>query len=107
VGGGCGRANGLGGPDAPALSSELALGDGGGKSTPEEWDASVLVRAGVAPVVVPPDSLLGEDSAVALPPSECSLGIWTLSLGRFGSVCMLLDRDGGAIVGTEEVDCVR
>ena len=32
--GGCGRANGFGGPDAPALRIALALGDGGGKTTP-------------------------------------------------------------------------
>jgi hypothetical protein len=35
VGGG-GRANGFGGPVAPALKSELALGEGGGNTTPEE-----------------------------------------------------------------------
>jgi hypothetical protein len=44
--GGAGRAKGLGGPVAPALSNELALGEGGGRTTPEECDASVL-RAGV------------------------------------------------------------
>lgn len=49
--GGCGRANGLGGPDAPALKIALALGDGGGRTTPvpEEWLASVLAFLGVAP----------------------------------------------------------
>lgn len=34
--GGWGRAKGLGGPCAPALRIALALGDGGGKTTPEE-----------------------------------------------------------------------
>ena len=32
--GGCGRANGFGGPEAPALRIALALGDGGGRTTP-------------------------------------------------------------------------
>jgi len=77
VDGGGGRANGFGGPVAPALSSEFALGEGGGSTTPEECEASVL-RPGVAPVV--PESL-GDESAVALPASDCSLGICTLSLG--------------------------
>jgi hypothetical protein len=70
--GGGGRAKGFGGPVAPALINEFALGDGGGKTTPEEWDPSVPVRAGVAPVV--PESF-GDESAVALPASDCSLGI--------------------------------
>lgn len=97
--GGGGRAKGFGGPVAPALKRELALGDGGGRTTPEEWDASVPVLAGVTPVLDP----FGEESAVALPASECSLGICTFSLGF---CAMLLLRDGGGIVGTEEVDCV-
>jgi hypothetical protein len=102
--GGCGRAKGLGGPVAPALISEFALGEGGGRSTPDEWEPSVPVLAGVAPVV--PESL-GDDSAVALPPlAECSLGICTVSLGLFGSAILFV-LEGGAILGTEEVDCVR
>jgi hypothetical protein len=101
VGGG-GRANGFGGPVAPALRRELALGDGGGKTTPDECDASVL-RAGVAPEM----ESFGDESAVALPPSECSLGIWTRSFGLFLSICKLFVRAGGAIAGTDEVDCVR
>jgi hypothetical protein len=71
--GGGGRAKGLGGPDAPALNRALAEGDGGGKTTPDEWLVSELPFAGVA-VVFAPDSR-GDDSAVALPPSDCSLGI--------------------------------
>lgn len=99
--GGGGRANGFGGPVAPALKREFALGEGGGSRT-EECEASVLVLPGVTPVV--PDSL-GDESAVALPASECSLGISTLNRGRFASpTCMLLVRDGGGIVGTDEVD---
>lgn len=34
--GGFGRANGFGGPCAPALSRALALGEGGGSTTPDE-----------------------------------------------------------------------
>jgi hypothetical protein len=100
--GGAGRAKGLGGPVAPALSNELALGEGGGSTTPEECDASVL-RAGVWPEI----ESLGDESAVALPPSECSLGICTRNLGLFLSVCKLFVLVGGAIGGTAEVDCVR
>jgi hypothetical protein len=90
---------------APALNSEFALGDGGGRTTPDECEASVLVLAGVAPVV--PESL-GEEPAVWLPASEGSLelGICTLSLGRT-SRAMLLVREDGAIGGTEEADWVR
>jgi len=86
---------------APALSNEFALGDGGGRTTPDECEASVPVRAGVAPVV---EEFRGEESAVWLPASsECSLGIWTLSLGRT-SFAMLFVRDGGRIAGIDEVD---
>lgn len=71
----------------------LALGEGGGRTTPEEWLASVLALAGVSPAV-PPDSR-GEDSAVADPPSsDCSLGICTFSIGLFAPLCALSDRDG-------------
>jgi hypothetical protein len=102
--GGGGRAKGLGGPVAPALINEFALGEGGGKTTPDECEASVPVRAGVAPVV--PESL-GDESAVALPASECSLGICTRSLGFFGSVCRLLVREIGWMAGIEDADCAR
>ena len=101
VGGG-GLAKGLGGPVAPALRREFALGDGGGSTTPDECDASVL-RAGVAPDI----ESLGEESAVALPPSECSLGICTRSFGLFLSIWRLFVRVGGAIGGTDGVECVR
>ena len=52
--GGGGLANGFGGPDAPALSMALALGEGGGRTTPvpEEWLASVLAFRGVGPVTI-------------------------------------------------------
>lgn len=76
--GGAGRANGFGGPVAPALIMELALGEGGGRTTPEEC-VSVLVLAGVAPVVPEP---LGEDSAVWLPFCDSSsAGICSIKRG--------------------------
>lgn len=85
---------------APALRSEFALGDGGGRTTPEEC-VSVLVLAGVAPVV--PESR-GDESAVWLPLSECSLGICSMSRGRAPSFpAMLFVRETG-IAGTDEVD---
>lgn len=37
----------------------------------------------------------GVDSAVALSASDCSSGIWTLSLGLFAFDCAVLVRDGG------------
>jgi hypothetical protein len=100
--GGGGRAKGFGGPVAPALIIEFALGEGGGRTTPDECEASV--RAGVAPVV--PESF-GDESAVALPASDCSLGICTLSRGFLGSVCRLLVREGGWMADTEDVDWER
>ena len=100
--GGGGRAKGFGGPVAPALRREFADGEGGGRTTPDECEASVL-RAGVAPEI----ESLGDESAVALPPSDCSLGIWTRNLGLFLSICRLFVRVGGAIGGTDEVDWVR
>lgn len=93
--GGCGRAKGFGGPCAPALRMALALGEGGGKTTPDEWLASVLAWAGVSPIV--PADCRGEDSAVALPPSDCSLGICTVSRGRAAPNRALLVRDGAGI----------
>lgn len=94
--GGCGLAKGFGGPWAPALRMALALGDGGGRTTPEEWDASVLALAGVSEAV-PPDSR-GEDSAVAEPPSDCSLGICTLRRGLLAPIwALLLPRDGAGM----------
>lgn len=77
----------------------LALGEGGGRTTPEEWLASVLALAGVSPAV-PPDSR-GEDSAVADPPSDCSLGICTFSRGLLPPICALLARDGWISEGSE------
>jgi hypothetical protein len=104
VPGGGGRANGLGGPCAPALNRALADGEGGGNTTPE-WHVSELFLAGVA-VVLPFESR-GDDSAVALPASEFSLGICTFKRGRFAPICRLSVRERGGISGIEERDCVR
>jgi hypothetical protein len=95
---GGGRANGLGGPVAPAESRVVeADGEGGGRTTPEECE-SVGRREGcdvmsVAVVMVP----CGEaDPFVALPPSDSS-GIRTFNCGRemLPPTRRLLDRDGG------------
>lgn len=101
--GGGGRANGLGGPWAPALRIAPAEGDGGGSTTPG-WLGSRLALAGVR-VLLPAESR-DESSAVALPPSECSLGICTLSCGRLD--WPLFVRVGGMIsLDSDEIDCVR
>ena len=65
----------------------------------------MLALAGVPPAV--PADCRGDDSAVALPPSDCSLGICTLSLGLWAPICALLVRDGGWISPTAEEDKVR
>lgn len=93
--GGAGRANGFGGPVAPADSIVFAEGDGGGSTTPA---CPVRIGVGPAEVAVP----LGDESAAVLAPSDCSLGICTLSLGRFASAPPALGSGG-----TEDVDDVR
>jgi hypothetical protein len=97
---GGGRANGLGGPVAPAECIVVeADGEGGGRTTPDECE-SVGRREGcevtsVAVVVVP----RGEDASVALPPSDSS-GIRTFNCGRGRPppTRRLLDREGGVKV---------
>ena len=71
----------------------LALGDGGGSTTPEdEWLASVLPFAGVSSTL----DWRGEDSAEAEPSSsDFSLGIWTFNCGLFAPIGTLFVRDGG------------
>lgn len=103
VPGGGGRANGLGGPWAPALRIAPADGDGGGKTTPV-WFVSAFAFAGVSAF---PAESREVDSAVALPRSEFSLGICTFSCGRFGGNWPLFVRDGGLISGIAGIDCVR
>lgn len=88
---GGGLANGLGGPVAPADSKAEADGDGGGNTTTELW-GSVPLRCVVSAVV------RGEvfDSAVLLPASDCSSGIWTLRRGLAPPPDFrLLEREGG------------
>lgn len=101
--GGGGRANGFGGPWAPALSIAPADGDGGGKTTPGR-PFSALPFAGVE-VLFPAESR--DESAVALPPSEVSLGICTFNCGRFDGNGPLLVRDGGLIFGVEAIAPTR
>jgi hypothetical protein len=57
-------------------------------------------------VPVVPESF-GDESAVALPASDCSLGICTLNLGLLSLMRRLFVRDGGGIADIEDVDCVR
>jgi hypothetical protein len=87
VPGGGGRANGLGGPVAPALMSALAEGDGGGSTTPGGPESELPLAGVVALLAV---EFWGDESAVALPPSEFSLGICTVKRGR----CALFVRGG-------------
>jgi hypothetical protein len=93
--GGGGRANGFGGPCAPALSIAPADGDGGGNTTPG-GPFSAFPFAGVE-VLFPAESR--DESAVALPPSEVSLGICTFNCGRLDGNGPLLVLDGGLIFG--------
>lgn len=79
--GGAGRAKGLGGPCAPALSKAFADGDGGGNTTP--CDGPACCEEPLIPLGL---EVLGA-SELAVPPSspECSLGICTLRRGRLAS----------------------
>lgn len=96
----------MGGPDAPALRRALALGEGGGRTTPEECDPSVpALREGCVPVASV-DSC-GDESAVWLPPSEGSSGICSANLGLLAFSCALLVRDGGVKASTEDNEAFR
>ena len=107
MGGGAGRAKGLGGPWAPALrrAEAEAEGEGGGRTTPvfpppgpevppevEDWEcelsAVVFLLEGLGGVV---EEGRGE---VSLSASERSSGIWTLSCGRLAED-WLSTREGG------------
>lgn len=105
--GGCGRAKGLGGPDAPALSKALALGEGGGRTTPEECEPPVSARRDGCVPDAPVDSR-GEESAVPLA-SDASSGICTLSCGRLAPRCALLVLEGGVKVvsGIDDIEGLR
>jgi hypothetical protein len=75
---GCGRANGLGGPEAPALRSADAEGEGGGRTTLVVCSFPGPFLRGATFVEERGEEL---ESAVLLPPSEGSSGIWTFNTG--------------------------
>jgi hypothetical protein len=103
--GGCGLANGFGGPDAPALKRADADGEGGG-STTEECESAR--RLGCEPVASVDSRGLLVESFVPSPPSEGSSGIWTFRRGRLAPSCALLVREGGVKVSeTEDIDVWR
>lgn len=105
---GGGRANGFGGPVAPADKMADAEGDGGGRTMPDECESVGLRRVDWDPASVV--EFFGEaDSAVALAPSEASSGISTRSRGRDAPpppIRRLFCRDGGVKVvsGTDDIE---
>ena len=93
----------MGGPDAPALSKALALGDGGGNTTPEECEPSVpALRVECVPVASVDSG--GEEPAVPFPSSEGSSGICNASLGRLALSCALFVREGGGKASFDEIE---
>ena len=108
--GGTGRANGLGGPDAPADSRADADGEGGGRTTPELWES--LERSW--PFRGREEGLVDErgefESAVAEPPSAgCSSGICTIRTARLAPPCWAeFVREGGVNPsGIEDIETLR
>lgn len=93
--GGGGRANGFGGPVAPADSRAEADGEGGGSTGPASPSRigvnRLSLRAGRCAEGEPEDADFSFSSS--------SAGIWTLSRGRFASEATLFVLDG--ICGTE------
>lgn len=75
---GCGRANGFGGPDAPAESRAEAEGDGGGRTTLEP--CSPLRRPPACEFCA--SGPCGEELESPVPSSDCSSGICTFRTGR-------------------------
>ena len=103
---GCGRAKGFGGPEAPALRSADADGEGGGRTTPEElWSCPCpFLRAAFEERG---DEL---ESAVLLPPSEGESGICTFNVGLLPPPpnCAEFVRDGGVNPsGMEDIETLR
>jgi hypothetical protein len=95
--GGGGLAKGFGGPLAPAESSALADGEGGGSTAPGFW-MGVLDAAAVAcgDMPDPPSS------------SSSSFGICTVNFGPLGFVCRLFVLEGGwLMLGMTGVEAVR
>jgi hypothetical protein len=108
---GCGRAKGLGGPEAPAERRAEAEGEGGGRTTPEECESELLRPLGrrfelVALVL---ERGLELESAVALPPSEGSSGICTFRTGRLPPPSWAeFVLDGGVKPsGTDDIETLR
>lgn len=101
---GTGRAKGLGGPVAPAESSVVADGEGGGRTTvPCRCCAWETASAGFR----------GEfESPVALPPaSDAPSGIWTVSRGGFGrappTAVLIFRLAVFGVSGREDIDVLR
>lgn len=93
-----GRANGLGGPVAPAESRADADGDGGGRTMPDAFPSGPFGRGVNEALSVA--GFRGEmECAVPLPASDTSSGIWTRKRGRVSPPTRrLLDLEGGANV---------
>lgn len=95
--GGCGRAKGFKGPVAPA-DTMCVDGEGGGRTTPEEWeDVSVLGALLSVTVAVEPG---GDEAPVPLPPvvpadGDGSSGIASVRTGRVVVEKALPVRRGG------------
>jgi hypothetical protein len=109
---GGGGARGLGGPEAPAERRAEADGEGGGRTTPEEWESELFPPLGrrFALVVLVLERGLEFESAVALPPSgDGSSGIWTFRTGRLPPPSWAeFVREGGVKPsGTEDIETLR
>lgn len=103
---GCGRAKGLGGPEAPALRRAEAEGEGGGRTTLEVWSWGWPLRRWAAVAEERGEEF---ESAVLLP-SEGSSGICTFRTGRLPPPvsCAELVRDGGLNPsGMEDMEVLR
>lgn len=79
-----------------------ADGEGGGNTTPVGG-----LSVALAEVTVFPAESRESESAVALPRSEFSLGIWTFSWGRFDANAPLFVREGGLISGVDDIEGAR
>lgn len=104
---GCGRAKGLGGPEAPAERRADAEGDGGGSTTPEVC-GSELPRPffWALDAAWPLDR--GLESPAGLPASDGSSGICTFNTGRLPpGIWAELARDGGLHPSMEEMEMLR
>jgi hypothetical protein len=105
---GCGRAKGFGGPEAPALRSADAEGDGGGSTTLDDCSCPWPFLRCAALAEERGEEL---ESAVLLPPSDGSSGICTFKTGLFPPPplnCAEFVRDGGVNPsGIEDIEILR